>query len=691
MKKMNLKLVIYIIFLLVSFIVFSDFSILTKDVINENLESNVFTTDDIDSLLKDGSILKMDYFRANDNGNYDNQLIAGQNDLSINISGDFVTYRYTQNDLYSFNFGPSASLSGSTNITQAGGYRNGNMGYVSVPNGTYYFFARYVNGVGAAAKGPVNITNSCSNNSVSNQTSTFTVERCYIKNSNNTVVAASTGTFGTCASGYTMGGKTILSDGCSNLSMNGLSKRYCKVIVQATCSKGGSSNPVDPPDPKPPVTRPVPKLESIYVSSGSISPAFKSGTYTYNVSVAGNVTSVNISGTLGSGSSFVPNEGPRTIDLNYGNNVARMKVTNSTGKVITYTININREDDRSPVNTLSNMTISKGNLTPTFYSGDTEYTVDVDSDVDKITIDAVLTDNKSSFVPGNGPGTYDLEPGPNKIYIKVVSQSGSTNIYTITVNRATTPSECTTNAEDYALLKEIKLSADIDGIEIDQLEDFDPKIFKYDGIKLDFDVKSLKVEAYAEDDADAENIEIEGAEDLEVNVPRLITIKIKSSHCSNITNEYTIEVTRQSEKVKSDDPELDNLEIVGYKIDFSKAITTYGIKLKKGDDKLEFKYEYASPKTTCEEIGNENLKNGSEIEIKCLAEDGENSVTYKINIEGVEKGANIFVIIIVVIGIIILLVYLLLRLLGYRVVLNMSVIGAFFRGIGEKFTNMFDK
>lgn len=699
MSKKGLKVFVYIFFLFVSFIICINVFDLKKDVVNVNFSSNELTTDEVTELLKQdngNNVFKQEYLKFNNN--YDGVEIAGQSDLYINVTNDLVKYSYTSNDLAGFYYSLTSTTSGAMNITKAGGVRNGNNGYLSLPNGTYYFWAFGVNGGVASVKGPATLNNSCRDNVVYNQTGTFNVERCYLVDRSNNVTPANSGTIGTCASGYKMTDKKAIENRCQNLSVAPLNKRYCKVVIQATCTKDGGGNPNPDPNPKPNPNPnpsvPAPKLTSLTVSAGSLSPGFKSGTYNYTVNVDANTSSITVGGNLGSGSNFAGGEGPRVVNLNYGSNVIKIGVVNSQNKKVTYTLNVVRADNRSTVNTLSNLTVKEGTLSPVFSSTVNQYTVEVESNVEKITIDGTLTDNKSSFVPESGPGTYDLLPGPNKIYIKVLSEAGNINIYTLSIDRATTPTECTENPDDYGLLKNIVFSADVAGIEIPQLEDFDAKIFDYvdeNGLKVDYKVENIVVKAYADDDADADNIEITGNEDLEVGEPREIEIKVKSNHCPNIVQTYHVEVTRQSEKVKSSVPDLDDIKIKGYEIDFSKEKMSYGIKLKKGDDKLEIELDKEDDGTNCTISGNEDLKVGSKIDISCTAEDGESTVAYDISIDGVEKGTNVFLIILVVVGIILFLGFLLLKLLGYKVVLNFSVVGAFFRGLGEKFNNIFDK
>ena len=116
----------------------------------------------------------------------------------------------------------------------------------------------------------------------------------------------------------------------------------------------------------------------------------------------------------------------------------------------------------------------------------------------------------------------------------------------------------------------------------------------------------------------------------------------------------------------------------------------YDIVLNKGEDHLEFEYHPVSGnKTTCEAQGNEDLQLRSTISIVCTAEDKETSVTYTISVKDIKKGMSKFFVVLLIILFILVLIYLVLRLLGYKIYFNFEVIGAFFRGLGEKIRNIF--
>ncbi|MDE5888830.1 MAG: cadherin-like beta sandwich domain-containing protein, partial [Bacilli bacterium] len=364
--------------------------------------------------------------------------IASATDLTMTVKGDMISLNYSYAGSYTFN--TVNNYNSAKNITSVGGVKSGANGYVSLPNGTYYIYTYNYNNMSKIAKGPIYVKNSCTDERKTNQTGSLTLERCYVKTASGLSPNVSE-SLQVCASGYTLKQTNLNRSDCDNKKLeNGITRRYCKVIYSLTCEKQSTSNP--------PVTVADARLSSLSVNTGTLSPAFNSSTFKYNVTVDSNTSSIQINATAASGSSFVSGSGPRTVNLNYGSNSIKVRVQNSAGKQTVYTINVNRPDKRSTVNTLSNLKASEGVLSPAFSSGETNYTIDVPNNVTHITLDATLTDNSSSFVAGFGPSTYALEPGPNKVYIKVASQKGDVNVYNITVNRETTPSECTTNIED---------------------------------------------------------------------------------------------------------------------------------------------------------------------------------------------------------------------------------------------------
>ncbi len=88
------------------------------------------------------------------------------------------------------------------------------------------------------------------------------------------------------------------------------------------------------------------------------------------------------------------------------------------------------EASYSKNNNLKNITVSAGSLSPAFSSSVLNYTVNVGSNVEKITINAEKEDRYATVTGG---GEHSLSEGDNKFDIKVTAENGSVKTYTVTV------------------------------------------------------------------------------------------------------------------------------------------------------------------------------------------------------------------------------------------------------------------
>ena len=110
-----------------------------------------------------------------------------------------------------------------------------------------------------------------------------------------------------------------------------------------------------------------PQFSQISIPDGICGPKFKLEVSSPTVSVYATLTSTD--------SNYVAGYEPRTIDLEYGRNVALIKIVNSAGRERTYTFIINRIDDRNNSNLLKNIKLSRGKIDFDPYV--TNYTVEI--------------------------------------------------------------------------------------------------------------------------------------------------------------------------------------------------------------------------------------------------------------------------------------------------------------------------
>lgn len=371
------------------------------------------------------------------------------------------------------------------------------------------------------------------------------------------------------------------------------------------------------------ITRPDSRSKNNYLSSLVVSNtniSFNRNTLVYNLSTTSD--NVLISATKDDNKATVTGTGRFT--LNYGSNTYRINVTAENGSTRIYTININREDTRSSNNNLKSLTLSKGNLN--FKKSTTTYNVDVDKDTTSIKIDASLEDVKSSFESGFGSRTINLNPGNNTIYIKVRSEIGNVKTYTININREDGKSSDSS-------LKDIKLS--------EGKIDFKSNVLEYT-LNVEYNIDTFKIEAIPTDEKSKVNIT--GDEKLKVG-ENTFTITVEAEN-GKITT-YILKVTRKEEGYKlSTNNYIKSLTIKNHSIDFNKKTYKYTIKTK--EKNLDISVLLDDRKAEYKISGNKNLKNGSKVLIKVIAEDG-GIRTYTLNIEKTNNFAIIILMILVTI------------------------------------------
>ena len=371
------------------------------------------------------------------------------------------------------------------------------------------------------------------------------------------------------------------------------------------------------------ITRPDTRSKNNYLSSLVVSNtniSFNRDTLVYNLSTTSD--NVQISATKDDNKASVTGTG--RFNLNYGTNTYRVNVTAENGSTRTYTININREDTRSSNNNLKSLTLSKGNLN--FNKSTTTYNVDVDKDTTSVKIEATLEDVKASFENGFGPRTINLNPGNNTIYIKVRNEIGNVKTYTININREDGKSSDST-------LKEIKLS--------EGKIDFKTDVLEYK-INVEYDVNTFKIDALPTDGKSKVNIT--GDEKLKVG-ENTFTITVEAENGKTTT--YIVKVTIKEEGYKlSTNNYIKSLTIKNHSIDFDKKTYKYTIKTK--EKKLDISVTLDDRKSEYKISGNKNLKNGSKVLIKVIAEDG-STRTYTLNIEKSNNALIITLIIVITI------------------------------------------
>lgn len=194
-------------------------------------------------------------------------------------------------------------------------------------------------------------------------------------------------------------------------------------------------------------------LDNIQLSKGDIS--FLKQKTSYDVSVDSSVSEIKITAPPEDDSNRVRIDGDvvdssdnyrKTVSLDQGTNIIKLKVTDDKDNQRTYTLNITRGDasDTQDDIYLDDLKIDHGTLD---FSQDTsDYTVDLDDSISKLTIDAepddtdyVVTINGDEVnSDGNFEKEVSLSKGENTITIVVEDElNNKKRTYTLTVNRGT--------------------------------------------------------------------------------------------------------------------------------------------------------------------------------------------------------------------------------------------------------------
>lgn len=192
------------------------------------------------------------------------------------------------------------------------------------------------------------------------------------------------------------------------------------------------------------------ELTNLTLSSGTLSPTFSSRTNSYTATVLNSVSTITITPTANDSNATITVNGNITqsgtssvdISLNIGANTITILLTKATKTSATYTVVVTRQSPPSTTNTLSNLIVSAGTLSPTFSSATNTYTMTLANSVSSITLTPTATDSTSTITvngtsvnSGVASNSISLIVGANAISIIVTSASGTTNTYNLTVTR----------------------------------------------------------------------------------------------------------------------------------------------------------------------------------------------------------------------------------------------------------------
>ena len=285
---------------------------------------------------------------------------------------------------------------------------------------------------------------------------------------------------------------------------------------------------------------------------------------------------------------------------------------------------------------LASLSISSGQLSPSFASSTLNYSATTDAS--SITINASLKDSRASFVNGYGPRTVNLNYGKNKIEIKTKGSAIST--YTLNITR-TGSSSTGGNTSSLSSNNQLK-SLSVDNVSLSPR--FKPFTNKYSAT-VENNVTSVTVRAELSD-TKASFVNGYGPRTVLLGEgANIIRIKVKSQ--SGSVRVYNVTITRKTGSgndtetpTTPDTPTpseskalLKSLTLDNGNIDFESGVFDYNVTV--DNDVLNvIPTVVAENENDKVEIngGTELQEGANELSIKVTSEDGSTSNTYTIYI-----------------------------------------------------------
>lgn len=325
-------------------------------------------------------------------------------------------------------------------------------------------------------------------------------------------------------------------------------------------------------------------------------------------------------------SKYIDGYEPRTVNLDYGINTVLIKIQNKEGKVRTYTILVTRTDDRTSDNTLSDLSLSVGEIN--FNANVTDYKVEIPTSTTSVDVSSTIASENASYVDGYEPGTVQITGDTTVKLIKVKSQTGSTRTYVITFVKEGT---------DVISKDSLKLSdLVIPGVYMA----FEEDVANY-SLSVDYETDIINLNTVLKDENSVAVISIKKKSDTEYKTvsnegigldvgENFIEIRVIDN--DNEESYYRLTIIRKEFGLDiSDDTTLKDLKVLGYDIKFDPADKEYTVRIKQEKSLVIT----AVPNSNRAEVfirGNDELTGFSTVRIKVVAENGKYE-TYSIDIK----------------------------------------------------------
>ena len=391
--------------------------------------------------------------------------------------------------------------------------------------------------------------------------------------------------------------------------------------------------------------------------------------------------------------------GTGSKNLSYGKNTFSIVVTSEKGTKKTYTVVVNRNDNRSSDATLKSLTIAGASFAFSPEKLDYNLTIDKES----ISITAIKNNDKATI--SGDTGNKKLKYGMNTFKINVKSEKGTTKTYTLNIKRTDArsadnnlkslslssgkinfkASTTTYNVTVDSDVSKLTINATLSDSKASFVSGYEPRtvnlnngnnkilikvknereevktytinVNRDDGRDTNADLEYLKVEEGKVEfnkDITEYKITVENTVNkitinaktvsskakVSITNPTLVVgenkVKVLVTAENGATKEYVITVIRNEEnQTLSSDNYLNSIDIEGYTLDFNKETLIYNLSIKNEENLIINAYP-SNENSSVTVLGNANLKNGSIISIRVQSESGETR-EYQINIS---KGNN---------------------------------------------------
>lgn len=288
-------------------------------------------------------------------------------------------------------------------------------------------------------------------------------------------------------------------------------------------------------------------LKSLFAYEGELFETFEKEKLDYNLKVQEDVEQLTLE--IETEDKEATYEVIGNEDFVYGENKVIIRVTASDGlSTRDYNLNVYKQPSLETRCDLTQITVNKGELTPSFDANILVYEVNLPYEEDAIKVSATSLDNTATIT---GTGEYSLNVGLNVVTIKVTSTTNEEKVYQVRINRAQS------------------INANLSSLDIQNhtiSPEFNPLITQY---IVETKLSELVINAIPEETG--ATCEIIGNKNLQKGTNQVV-IRVTAPDKKTI-KDYVLKVT----KTGSDNNNLAFLSVIGYDLSptFNKSTLLY--------------------------------------------------------------------------------------------------------------------